>query len=87
MASMDENNRVFNAATIFSPEPDMRNRTLYVTSDSTGTVTFQTLIVNDGVQNWDDVDSYAAGEGGELNQGTNAFRFVPSDDTTYFKYA
>jgi hypothetical protein len=87
MASAQENNQFFNETKTYLPDSDKNyERTLFVTAGSAGTVTHQTMRVDGETTTWEDVRTYAAGEGDVLTQGLNHFRFVPSDSTTYFKY-
>jgi hypothetical protein len=87
MASGQENNKAYNTTERFNPSPNvLLKKTLFVTPDSTGTVTMQTLVYIDGVEAWYDVNTYTSGEGETINQASNIFRFIPSDSTTYYKY-
>jgi hypothetical protein len=61
-------------------------KTLFVHPDSTGSVEHQTLDMSSGSDVWVTVATYGAGEGDVLVQGQNIFRFVPSDETTRYKF-
>jgi hypothetical protein len=86
MASRDERNKMYSATTIFDPLGGERSRRLWVSSTSTGTVDLDTLVVIDGTESWETIETYSAGSGDVINQGDTTLRLVPSDSTTYFKF-
>jgi hypothetical protein len=86
MPSRDERNAMYNVTTIFDPLGGDRARRLWVSSTSTGTVALDTLVVIDGTETWETIETYAAGSGDIISQGDTTMRLVPSDSTTYFKF-
>lgn len=84
--SIKDPDAAFNVTKTIRPLPGQPDRYIYVLAESTGSVAMYAIGTKpDGSEFENLLETFEAGEGDLLSLGTHSVKFVPSDDTTYYK--